>query len=211
MELNISENAKTILAKRYLDKNETPYQRYNDMSEKIASIEDNPDYWHQEFFRLFEEQKALPNSPTIMNFGKNGRQQQGSACFVLPINDDLNDIFDTIRKASLIHKSGGGCFRKGTKVLLEDKTSKNIEDIKVDEKVLTYNIEKNKFESGTVMKTFLMDVEQKEKLQIEFEDGSIIECTDDHPFGVMENGKFKWVKAKDLTENMEIINCYHEK
>ena len=110
MKLKLSKNATTILEKRYLDPGETPYQRYFSMAQKIASIEDQTqlEYWTNTFMNMFAEQKILPNSPTIMNFGKVHRQQQGSACFVLPIQDDLSDIFDTIRKAALIHKSGGG-------------------------------------------------------------------------------------------------------
>jgi ribonucleoside-diphosphate reductase alpha chain len=109
MKLNLSDNALKILKKRYLEPGETPEQRYKSMADKIASAEEtNKEKWANEFYRLFAEQKVLPNSPTIMNYGKPDRQQQGSACFVLPIKDDLNDIFDTIRKAALIHKSGGG-------------------------------------------------------------------------------------------------------
>jgi ribonucleoside-diphosphate reductase alpha chain len=110
MELNLSKNAITILEKRYLDPGETPYDRYLSMATKMASIEDETDktYWTNMFMKMFAEQKILPNSPAIMNYGKEHRQQQGSACFVLPIKDDLNDIFDTIRRSALIHKSGGG-------------------------------------------------------------------------------------------------------
>lgn len=110
-ELNLSKNAITILEKRYLDPGETPYQRYLDMAKKIASVEKDEltkEHYADVFMDMFANQMILPNSPVIMNYGKEQRHQQGSACFVLSIKDDLNDIFDTIRKAALIHKTGGG-------------------------------------------------------------------------------------------------------
>lgn len=109
--LNLSENAITILEKRYLDPNETPYDRYKSLAEGIAKGEKDKksqDKYSQIYFDMFASQEILPNSPAIMNYGKPNRQQQGSACFVLSIKDNLNDIFDTIRRSALIHKSGGG-------------------------------------------------------------------------------------------------------
>lgn len=109
MKLNLNENAIKILEKRYLDAGETPMERFTSMANKMASIEgEHTNQWAERFLTLFCQQRVLPNTPAIVNYGKEKRQQQGSACFVLPIKDDLNDIFDTIRKAALIHKSGGG-------------------------------------------------------------------------------------------------------
>ncbi len=59
------------------------------------------------FYKIMVRQEFLPNSPTIMNAGKqNGLQY--SACFVLPVEDDLSGIFDSIKHAALIHQTGGG-------------------------------------------------------------------------------------------------------
>ncbi len=60
-----------------------------------------------EFYNLMVRQEFLPNSPTIMNAGKqNGLQY--SACFVLPVGDSLPEIFDSVKYAALIHQTGGG-------------------------------------------------------------------------------------------------------
>jgi ribonucleoside-diphosphate reductase alpha chain len=109
-QLSLSDNAIKILKKRCLEPGETPCERYLSMADKIASVENDNDKlrWKHRIFDAFAEKRLLPNSPVIMNYGKSHRVQQGSACFVLPIKDDMSDIFDTIRKAALIHKTGGG-------------------------------------------------------------------------------------------------------
>jgi ribonucleoside-diphosphate reductase alpha chain len=59
------------------------------------------------FYRLMVEGAFLPNSPTLMNAGK-GNQLQYSACYVLPVGDSMEEIFDAVRAAAIIHQSGGG-------------------------------------------------------------------------------------------------------
>ncbi|MCK5232036.1 MAG: vitamin B12-dependent ribonucleotide reductase, partial [Desulfobulbaceae bacterium] len=66
---------------------------------KVKEIEEN-------FYKMMTEFKFLPNSPTLMNAGR--RLGQLAACFVLPINDSLDEIFNSVKNAAIIHKSGGG-------------------------------------------------------------------------------------------------------
>ena len=116
--VKFSENAMRVLEKRYLKTDdqgkaiETPYDMFRRVAHNIASAEiiygsaEDAEYWEEEFYRLIATLEFLPNSPTLMNAGR--ELQQLSACFVLPINDSMEGIFDAIKYTALIHKSGGG-------------------------------------------------------------------------------------------------------
>jgi ribonucleoside-diphosphate reductase alpha chain len=117
-ELVLSENAKTVLERRYLKKDgkgrlqETPAQMFRRVARHIAKAEkkygDESHVKHVEelFYKMMTEFKFLPNSPTLMNAGR--RLGQLAACFVLPVEDSMEGIFDALKNAALIHKSGGG-------------------------------------------------------------------------------------------------------
>ncbi len=103
-----SENALTILKKRYLKNNETPEALLRRVARAIASAEAEKERsaWEERFFALMERLDFLPNSPTLMNAGT--PQGQLAACFVLPVGDSMEEIFTTLKNTALIHKSGGG-------------------------------------------------------------------------------------------------------
>ncbi len=120
-EATFSESAQKILRERYLLKGtdgieimETIPERFWKVAYDVASAEfdfgaSKKQVYDKaiEFYKLMVTQLFEPNSPTLMNSGKkNGLQY--SACFVLPIEDSLAGIFDTIKAAALIHKTGGG-------------------------------------------------------------------------------------------------------
>lgn len=104
----LSKNAMVVLERRYLGPGESPYDMFRRVARNIASPEKEADagYWEEEFYRVMTNLEFLPNSPTLMNAGRD--LQQLSACFVLPIEDSMESIFDTIKHTALIHKSGGG-------------------------------------------------------------------------------------------------------
>jgi ribonucleoside-diphosphate reductase alpha chain len=115
-----SEQAIKVLKERYLDKNaegetiETPDDLVWRVSFTIASAEARFGAKKEEimetakgYYELLSSKKFLPNSPTLMNAGKNNGLQY-SGCFVIPVPDSLEGIFDAIKFQALIHQSGGG-------------------------------------------------------------------------------------------------------
>ena len=116
--MGISENARVILEKRYLKKDDTgkPLESVDGMFERVASAiaaadiiydpQTDIDAVQKSFYSLMTNLDFLPNSPTLMNAGR--PLGQLSACFVLPVDDSMEAIFEAIKQAALIHKSGGG-------------------------------------------------------------------------------------------------------
>jgi ribonucleoside-diphosphate reductase alpha chain len=116
--IKLSDNALRVLERRYLTKDgegrvvETPQELFRRVARHIASAEliYNPkadvSSYEEAFYQLMESLEFLPNSPTLMNAGH--ELGQLSACFVLPIRDSMESIFDAVKYTALIHKSGGG-------------------------------------------------------------------------------------------------------
>lgn len=116
--MEISENALVVLERRYLTRDaegnliESPEGLFRRVAAALAAPDLNYDknadvgQLEDEFYELMTSLRFLPNSPTLMNAGK--ELGQLSACFVLPVEDSMDGIFDTIKQAALIHKSGGG-------------------------------------------------------------------------------------------------------
>jgi ribonucleoside-diphosphate reductase alpha chain len=112
----LTPNAVRILNARYLLKDdqgevtETPDEMFRRVSRTVADAEgvygqDIP-FWEERFYDLMSSLKFLPNSPTLMNAGKEIGQL--AACFVLPVEDSMKGIFDSLKNAALILQSGGG-------------------------------------------------------------------------------------------------------
>ncbi|MBE0481537.1 MAG: vitamin B12-dependent ribonucleotide reductase [Dehalococcoidia bacterium] len=115
---DISQNARAVLERRYLVKNEkgevieTPEDMFRRVARYVAGAdrlydpEASVQEREEEFFQAMVNLEFLPNSPTLMNAGR--ELGQLSACFVLPIEDSMESIFDSVKYTALIHKSGGG-------------------------------------------------------------------------------------------------------
>jgi len=107
--MQLTENAIKVLEKRYYRKSSegTLLEDWNSMITRVAKNISGADAEKfDRYYKLLDSGYFLPNSPTLMNAGND--LQQLSACFVLPIEDSMDSIFETIKNAALIHKSGGG-------------------------------------------------------------------------------------------------------
>jgi ribonucleoside-diphosphate reductase alpha chain len=110
-----TENALKILRARYFKKNgqgelieNRPSDIFRRVARYIAAVEKTDEdrkHWESLFFKAMVDRDFMPNSPTLTG------AERGlclSACFVLPVKDSLEDIFETVKHAALVHKEGGG-------------------------------------------------------------------------------------------------------
>ena len=114
--LDLTANARTVLETRYLLRDEagvpveTPEDLFRRVAADVAAAEEvwggDPAVWAERFYQSMAALDFLPNSPTLMNAGRD--LEQLAACFVLPIDDSLDSIFDTLKLAAKVHQSGGG-------------------------------------------------------------------------------------------------------
>jgi ribonucleoside-diphosphate reductase alpha chain len=115
---NLTTNARRVLEARYLIRDaerrivETPQELFERVARAVAHAElllgnaGQTAYWEEQFYRVLASLDFLPNSPTLMNAGT--PLGQLSACFVLPVEDTMEGIFEAIKQMALVQRTGGG-------------------------------------------------------------------------------------------------------
>jgi len=106
----MNERQLNTLNKRIFKKDKTGkvMEDYEGMCHRVANHLGNNQKEKDEFYSVMINGSFLPNSPCLVNAGIKGRQNQLSACFVLDINDSIDNIYDTVKDSAVIHKTGGG-------------------------------------------------------------------------------------------------------
>jgi ribonucleoside-diphosphate reductase alpha chain len=112
----LNERQKIVLERRILLRNEngevieTPLEMFQRVSKFVASAEkgEKKKVYEKKFFEIMKNLDFLPNSPCLVNAGVPGRKQQLAACFVLVVDDEIENIYETLKHAAIIHKTGGG-------------------------------------------------------------------------------------------------------
>lgn len=199
--VQLTDNARKVLALRYLKKNdaneviEEPEDLMLRVASNIASVEKDPDKWTEIFYSMMANMEFLPNSPTLMNAGR--ELQQLAACFVLPVGDSMEEIFESIKNTALIHK----CIYENQLI----QTSKGvipIKEIKVGDFIQTrfgYQKVKNVYDSG-----------EKDCYELQTEYGQKEICGEDHPVliwlarGRNPNNMSKFRKIKKIKDNWRV-------
>jgi len=117
-DLGLPDNTMEVLKRRYLLKDdnqniiETPSELFRRVASHVAQVEANygsgvrVEQAKEKFYRMMRHQEFMPNSPTLMNAGTYFGQL--SACFVLPVEDSIDEIFDSLKGMAKIHQTGGG-------------------------------------------------------------------------------------------------------
>ena len=224
-----SESAVRVLRERYLWKRDGEYLEDEDglcwrVATAVAQAETNYGgsvyETASQFYELLITGKFLANSPTLMNAGKDNGLQL-SACFVLPVEDTIEGIFDAVKYAAIIHKSGGGCIAGDARVW---STFCGIEPIEVlvnratadgragvpygsgvaydvrDLAIQTVSMNPVTGESGLrpVTHVWRFDVPAESQIAVTTRQGTMVQTSDWHPFMIVRGTELVEVRADAL-------------
>ncbi len=215
-----SDSSRRILAERYLNKDakgeiiEDPNGMCGRVARAVAEAErkwaslnvpklpvmpsrgdDAVNVWAVNFYEVMASKKFMPNSPTIMNAGKDNGMQL-SACFVLPVEDSLPEIFDSIKYGAIIHQTGGGCLRKGALV----PTMRGllpIEKVATGDEVFSLSQETNTSVKAKVLQTHIYEV--PDAYRVILSGGRTLTTSPWHPFMVFDGTSVVEKRADELS------------
>ncbi len=204
VEPQIGANARTVLERRYLKKGEdgkaaeTPRQLFERVAQAIASAEERygksakeRDEIAARFYEMMARQEFMPNSPTLMNAGR--ELGQLSACFVLPVGDSMEEIFDSIKYTALIHK----CLVPET-LVMTDSGCMNLGSVRNDTWIETHEGMDQVIENH--------DNGIQRVMTVETDEGYSITGTPQHRLMTEQSGReLEWKQMGDLEEGETLI------
>lgn len=190
-----------ILAARYFKNGETKREEvYKRVADFIGDTQDE----RTAYFEMMANDEFLPNSPTLMNAGANSEPFM-SACVVLPVEDNMEGIFNSVKNAAICHQRGAGCIAEGS-IVFTKRGPEKIEKVRRGDEVWSINSKTGKQSYCTVTETHVYKTDDKKILMVMFEGkGNYTITSDYHPFTVLKDGKYEFVQAKDLNEGDEIV------
>ena len=212
----LSENALKVLEKRYFAKNEKG-EVVEDASGffkriSMAVAEGSPDVENRKkiaakYEKFLSELKFLPNTPTLINAGR--KLGQLSACFVLPVEDSLTGIFDTVKAAALVHQTGGGCIG-GESTIITDRGPillKELVEKKLPYRVLSYNPKTHEVSFMPVGEYHIVKTARDRIFKIDLGNGLIVRASDWHPFFVWNGKEVVEKRADNLSVGDQVIGA----
>jgi adenosylcobalamin-dependent ribonucleoside-diphosphate reductase len=230
-DLKLGLNAIKVLERRYLLKDsegkpiETPSELFKRVAHSIAKIDRKYDpsadikETERIFYTMMSNLEFLPNSPTLMNAGTDLGQL--SACFVLPVEDNLPSIFDAVKATALIHQSAGGCISGSAYVYTDfcgvekmatlydrvratgrieereyDFTKMDVRDLNI--RTISFNPEDGAYEPARVTHLWRYHVPLADQVQILAANGLKIITSRWHPFFVFDGSRLVKRRADQL-------------
>jgi len=236
-DLKLSVNAIRVLERRYLLKDqqgrviETPSQMFWRVARAIAAVDelygasrDEVARSEVEFYRMMASLEFLPNSPTLMNAGTDIGQL--SACFVLPVEDSIEGIFDALKLMAIVHKSGGGCVSRDAFIYttlcgvmpigefveqfipnelkhLDGTISIDVSSLGL--KALAYNPLSGETSFSKILRVWRFVVPAERAIRLRLDRGFEVVTSEWHPFLVVEDGKVVLKRGDEVKPGFLIL------
>lgn len=231
-DLGLPLNSLKVLESRFLMHDsrgnvvETPKQMFMRVAKVLASVEKKKDFWTEKFFEVMKNLEFLPAGRTLNNAGT--PQNQLANCFVLPIEDSMEKIFDAVKWTAIVHQKGGGCIAAGSKVftsfcglenfevLYERLGGKMVERRRKDGwsialedrniRTLALDPDTGRYVGDKVREIWRYELPAERVYTIKAQGNLEVTTSDWHPFFLFEDGKIVERRADEIQEGDYLLS-----